>query len=118
MAQMVSVPIRFGWQMAIRGRRQILLPLYLQEDLPGPQVPLAPQAPPDHKDLLEQRGLPELLVHRGPREPPARKDLLGPLDQRVLQEPKVLWVLPEQPVRKAPQGRQGQQEPTGRTVSP
>ena len=83
MAQMVSVPIRFGWQMAIRGRRQILLPLYLQEALPGPQVPLAPQAPPDHKDLLEQRGLPELLVHRGPRELPAHKALL------VLKGPQV-----------------------------
>jgi hypothetical protein len=96
-ARMGSVPTKFGWRKAIRVRRQTTLLRSLPADPQDPQGRLGPQ---------------------GRQEPPARKDLLGPLDQRVLQEPKVLWVLPEQPVRKAPQGRQGQQEPTGRTVSP
>ncbi len=97
MAQTASVPIRYGWPMGIRGHRQILLPLCLQEDLPGPQVPLAPQVPPDHKDLLEQRGLPELQAHRGPQELPEHKDLLA---------------------LKGPQVPRGQPEPTGSTESP
>ena len=42
------------------------------------------------------------MDRQGRQEPPARK---APLDQRVLQEPKVLWVLPEPPAHKAPQGR-------------
>ena len=77
MARMGSVPTKFGWRKAIRVRRQTTLLRSLPAD---PQGRLGPQ---------------------GRQEPPARKDLLGPLDQRVLQEPKVLWVLPELPAHKA-----------------
>jgi hypothetical protein len=67
-----------------------------------------PEDPQDPPDRLDPQGRQELPAHKDPQVRPDHKDLL---------ELKVLWVLPEQPVRKAPQGRPGQQEPTVRMVN-
>ena len=97
MAPPDSVLIKFGWPKEIPELRQTSLLPFLPED---------PQDPPDR---LDPQGRQELPAHKDPQVQPDHKDLL---------EPKVLWVLPELRARKAPQGRQVQQEPTVRTANP